>query len=232
MELVTGDGRLVKSGARTVKNVTGYDVHRLVTGSLGTLGVITQVALKVRPLPQRSMTIVAPGATIACPAVVDGVPLVAGVAATDKGVEVRLEGWTGEVEALADATAHVIPEAVRDDSAGFPRRPWWTWQDAGTIVEAAVAPARLPRCCLRLPCIAALVGVGSRGSPSDDDTELSESGAIVASAGGVAPAIRGPGGLGGTALPGAAVHHRLAAAFDPAGVLAPGRSWSDPLIPG
>ena len=52
LELVRGDGLLVKSGARTVKNVTGYDVHRLATGSLGTLGVIVQVALKLRPLPQ------------------------------------------------------------------------------------------------------------------------------------------------------------------------------------
>ena len=52
MELVTGDGRAVRSGARTVKNVTGYDMHRLATGSLGTLGVIVQVALKVRPLPE------------------------------------------------------------------------------------------------------------------------------------------------------------------------------------
>src|SRR5205823_1363037 len=46
MQLVTGDGRLVKSGARTVKNVTGYDLHRLATGSLGTIGVVTQVAVK------------------------------------------------------------------------------------------------------------------------------------------------------------------------------------------
>jgi glycolate oxidase FAD binding subunit len=59
LELVRGDGLLVKSGARTVKNVTGYDVHRLATGSLGTLGVIVQVALKLRPLPQarRMLTI-------------------------------------------------------------------------------------------------------------------------------------------------------------------------------
>ena len=50
-EIVTGDGRLVRSGARTVKNVTGYDLHKLVVGSLGTLGVMVQVAIKVRPLP-------------------------------------------------------------------------------------------------------------------------------------------------------------------------------------
>ena len=42
MEMVTGDGRLVRSGARTVKSVTGYDLHKLMTGSLGTLGVIVQ----------------------------------------------------------------------------------------------------------------------------------------------------------------------------------------------
>ncbi|MDP9185053.1 MAG: FAD-binding oxidoreductase, partial [Actinomycetota bacterium] len=35
MEFVTGDGRRIRSGARTVKNVTGYDLHRLLTGSLG-----------------------------------------------------------------------------------------------------------------------------------------------------------------------------------------------------
>ena len=52
MELVTGDGRLVRSGARTVKSVQGYDLHRLATGSLGTLGAIVQVAVKVRPLPK------------------------------------------------------------------------------------------------------------------------------------------------------------------------------------
>ncbi len=52
LELVTGDGRLVRSGARTVKSVQGYDLHRLATGSLGSLGAIVQVAVKVRPLPK------------------------------------------------------------------------------------------------------------------------------------------------------------------------------------
>jgi glycolate oxidase FAD binding subunit len=45
----TGDGRLVKGGGPTVKNVTGYDLPRLFVGSLGTLGVLRQVTLRCRP---------------------------------------------------------------------------------------------------------------------------------------------------------------------------------------
>ncbi len=42
MEFVTGDGIAAKSGGRVVKNVTGYDIHKMMIGALGTLGVITQ----------------------------------------------------------------------------------------------------------------------------------------------------------------------------------------------
>ena len=51
---MTADGAIVKGGGRVVKNVAGYDFPRLLTGSLGTLGVIAQMTLKVRPLPEAS----------------------------------------------------------------------------------------------------------------------------------------------------------------------------------
>ena len=50
VRFVTGDGRLVKGGGQTVKNVTGYDLPRLLVGSLGTLGVLVQLTLRCRPL--------------------------------------------------------------------------------------------------------------------------------------------------------------------------------------
>jgi glycolate oxidase FAD binding subunit len=56
---VDGRGAAFKGGGRVVKNVAGYDFCKLLTGSLGTLGVITQLALKVKPLPERSATVVA-----------------------------------------------------------------------------------------------------------------------------------------------------------------------------
>ncbi len=51
---VTGDGELVRGGGRVVKNVAGYDFPKLLTGSMGTLGIITELTLKVNPRPEAS----------------------------------------------------------------------------------------------------------------------------------------------------------------------------------
>lgn len=57
---VTPDGAQVKGGGRVVKNVAGYDLPKLLTGSLGTLGIITQMTLKVRPIPESSALVWVP----------------------------------------------------------------------------------------------------------------------------------------------------------------------------
>ncbi len=54
---VDGRGIAFKGGGRVVKNVAGYDFCKLLTGSMGTLGVITQVALKVKPQSETSATV-------------------------------------------------------------------------------------------------------------------------------------------------------------------------------
>jgi glycolate oxidase FAD binding subunit len=54
ISFVTSQGIAVKGGGRVVKNVAGYDFPKLLTGSMGALGIITQVTLKVRPNPEAS----------------------------------------------------------------------------------------------------------------------------------------------------------------------------------
>ncbi len=107
LELVTGDGRLIRSGARTVKNVTGYDIHRLATGSLGTLGVIVQAALKLRPLPQARRRITADGHGLELGArFLERIPLPAAIIAEPERASVWLEGWADEVEEQTVRGAH------------------------------------------------------------------------------------------------------------------------------
>jgi FAD/FMN-containing dehydrogenase len=57
MKVVRADGSLIKVGGRVVKNVAGYDLCKLFTGSYGTLGIIVEVNFKLRPLPFATRTV-------------------------------------------------------------------------------------------------------------------------------------------------------------------------------
>lgn len=58
---VSGRGEVFKSGGRVVKNVTGYDLSKLLAGSYGTLGVMTEVTIKVLPAPERTRSVLIMG---------------------------------------------------------------------------------------------------------------------------------------------------------------------------
>lgn len=59
LEVITPEGEIIRTGGRTVKNVTGYDLTKLIVGSEGTLGIITKAILRLIPKPPASETVMA-----------------------------------------------------------------------------------------------------------------------------------------------------------------------------
>jgi glycolate oxidase len=61
LDVVLADGRLVRTGRRTAKGVAGYDLTRLFVGSEGSLGVVVQAVLALKPSPPAQFALAAPG---------------------------------------------------------------------------------------------------------------------------------------------------------------------------
>jgi len=115
--LATGDGRVVRAGGRVVKNVTGYDIPRLATGSLGSLGMIGSVCLKLWPLAPEATTLRVSSAANAFRAAYR--PLA--VIETNAWSAVYLAGTAAEIEAQAAAlggeviAGHAWPDPLRGE---------------------------------------------------------------------------------------------------------------------
>lgn len=95
ISFVTDDGTEVKAGGRVVKNVAGYDLMKLQTGAVGTLGVITQLTLKVRPRPEATAVV-----WMGCPPEKLAEVLDRLHASRSRPVAVDIEPSTGDVRTL------------------------------------------------------------------------------------------------------------------------------------
>lgn len=217
--LVTGDGRVVRGGGRVVKNVTGYDLPRLAAGSMGSLGLITSVCLKLWPLPESSATVEVLDAARAWH--LTHRPLA--VLETESGAMVYLQGTAREVEA----------QAARLGGAATPGLNWpdQVFAHEGAVLSMRVPPALVGDAVRRLPAgrrFVAQHGVGEvsfAGVNGVDELAAlrgwaeSRTGTLVVT-GGVCPPGFDPWG----SLPsGLSLQRRVMAAFDPAGILNPGR---------
>ena len=127
---VDGSGQVIKNGGRVMKNVTGYDLVKLMAGSWGTLGVLTEVSLKVLPLAESEETlmIAVEGAAQAALAMSTalGSPFEVSGAAYDPDaghVLLRVEGFAGSVayriEQLRGVVGGFGVVSLADDSAGL-----------------------------------------------------------------------------------------------------------------
>ncbi len=101
VRFVDGTGAVVKNGGRVMKNVTGYDLVKLMAGSHGALGVLTEVSFKVQAVPEAEVTLVAQRALpqgLADLRAALGSPYdISGAAWADGRAMIRLEGMAGSV---------------------------------------------------------------------------------------------------------------------------------------
>ena len=124
--LALPDGTLAKSGGKVVKNVAGYDLPKLATGSLGTLGIITQAIFRLHPIPRESRTLSFSNtdsgtmnalilAIQDCNMVPTGVQVRAGSSSTPE-VDLRFEGTAAGCEAQIEQTLRIASGARRIES--------------------------------------------------------------------------------------------------------------------
>ncbi len=222
VRIINGRGEAIKSGGRVMKNVTGLDLAKLVTGSWGTLGLLTEVTFKVLPKPERALTLLIKGLNderaIAALSAALGSPfepsaaahLPAGLSRPIPRTILRLEGFSTSLEyrirqmraVLASFGELIVLEG--EDSSGL----WRAVRDCEFLAEPMDAAIwRISTAPTRAPAMVATIAAAVPGArwfydwggglvwlavPSSADAASATIRAAVASAGGHATLIRAP----------------------------------------
>lgn len=161
VRFVDGAGNIIKNGGRVMKNVTGYDLVKLMTGSYGTLGVLTEVSLKVLPAVEATLTLTLQGldddtAIKAMSAALSSPYEVTGVAhdPSQSLTHFRLEGFPASISYRAEALAEKLSlfgpaseaktdwTAIRDVTA-FAKAKGDVWRISVKPSDAAALAAKL-----------------------------------------------------------------------------------------
>jgi glycolate oxidase FAD binding subunit len=195
--MVRADGVVAKAGGKVVKNVAGYDVAKLVTGAYGTLGLVTEAAFRLHPIPPAAayVSVRLPDATTAYEAVqralhAQFVPAAIEVDRPEPGGLVEVAVLVEGTEAGVGARALQAVETLGPGAAQTDRPDWWGTLPAGS----------------------------DRGVLVKATTELTGTGRLLdgvdraAAAAGTTAAVRGSGGVG--------VFHAVLPGTDPAAVAA------------
>jgi glycolate oxidase FAD binding subunit len=219
VKFLTADGALVRGGGPTVKNVTGFDLPRLLVGSLGTIGVLVEVILRCRPRPTCAEW----------------------SASDDDPGEIRRRAFRPSTILWDGARTHALAEGVAADVAAERAAMGTEAVDTPPALPDGPHRGRIsvrPSVLRTLgPLLAPLgvrwqaeIGVGTVHVAADQEAALAAARDAAAACGGWmlreagAPTLSGFGG----SLPNHALQHRLRLAYDPTSKFSPGRLGSLP----
>ena len=160
VRFVDGRGTVIKNGGRVMKNVTGYDLVKVMAGSWGTLGVLTEVSLKVMPRPETEATLAledlsAEAAVAAMSGALSSPFDVSGAACVGGRTLIRVEGFEASV---AYRVAQLQSKLAAFGSSEVVAQDWSLVRDAralrdgaGDIWRISVTPLDGPGVIARLP---------------------------------------------------------------------------------
>ncbi len=248
-EAVSGRGEIFKAGGKVVKNVTGYDLMKLMAGSWGTLAILTEVTIKVLPAPRAETTLLLFGLpdvraseamTIAMngPWEVSGAAHLPAFAARARPLKadipttaLRLEGFEASVAARVDGLLAALKGYGRIETLDSEHS-----RDVWAQVREVEAFSGDPRPLWRLSLPPAAGWRGPHGLPGDalydwagglawllTEEPAAKVRAVTKALGGHALCLRGAPAFGPRDGALGALQDRVKAAFDPLGVLNPGR---------
>jgi len=230
VRIIDGTGQPLRFGGKVIKNVAGYDVSRLMVGALGTLGLITEVSLKVLPRPAAESTLqfeMEEAAAIEKMNQWAGQPLPLSATSWHAGLlSVRLSGAASAVHAaqarlggepLADATP--FWQRLRDQSTPFfDKRPLWR-----LAVKSSTLPLKLGD--------AQWIEWGGAVRWLVSDLPAAALREAAKNGGGHATLFRGDAPPDGVFMPLSpalhAIHRNLKTRFDPKGIFNRGRLYPD-----
>jgi glycolate oxidase FAD binding subunit len=232
-DLVDGHGQLLRFGGKVMKNVAGYDVSRLLAGSLGTLGLVACVSLKVLPRPVREATLLfeldeqralenlntwgGRALPIASSAWQDG-RLALRLSGAGAAVAAAMNELGGETMPDADAFWHDL----REQRSEF-------FADGTELWRLAVPPTTPPLALAGRQLVE--WGGGQRWLRNQGALDAAAIRSAAARCGGHATLFRGGDKQVGVFAPLqpalARIHRRLKDTFDPAGIFNPGRMYNE-----
>jgi glycolate oxidase FAD binding subunit len=156
-EAVSGRGERFRAGGNVVKNVTGYDLPKLVAGSWGTLAVLTEVTIRVAPKPETEITLIVESDTadraveLMTQALGSSCDVSSAAFEPRQGVALRLEGFTASVDARATALRTLL-DADGTELACPESRAFWARHggahalaDWPVVWRISIPPSHAPR---------------------------------------------------------------------------------------
>jgi glycolate oxidase FAD binding subunit len=249
IRMVDGRGTVIKNGGRVMKNVTGYDLVKLMAGSRGTLGVLTEVSFKLQAIPEAEATLVVAGQrpetalatlrrVLASPYDVSGAAhLDVGHTVADTQTLIRVEGLAGSVAYRARELSRLVGDCNIVE-AGQSAALWRQVRDVAPFADASGAVWRLsviPGKAMVVPAALSAAGIPHRtiwdwgggriwilaDAPAADTISMAVAGIGHATLVRPLPGMTANAGEQPELAGVAALSQGLRAAFDPRGLFTP-----------